>query len=77
MKIIRSESQDGMNTPDIAMIPLFVSWGIRRCNLKGCKRNPTTIVANTQAPAFGMCEDHFQEASNTVGDYNLELEFDS
>ncbi len=75
MKIIRDENQNGMNTPCISIIPLLVGWGIKRCNIVNCKNNPTTIISGTEAPVFGMCENHFQEAANTKGNYNLKLEF--
>lgn len=75
MNIIRDNEQDGMNTPAISMIPLLVSWGIKRCNVVDCKNNPTTIVSGTEAGTFGMCEHHFQEASETPGNYKLSLEF--
>lgn len=75
MEIIRDENQDGMNTPSMFMVPLLVSWGIKRCNLKDCKNNPTTIITGTEAGVFGMCEDHFQEAKKTEGKFKMSLEF--
>jgi hypothetical protein len=76
MNVIRDIEQDKLN--DVAapsMIPLFIDWRISRCNLKGCKNKPTTIVTNTGTRAFGMCEAHFQEAINTKGPYKVILEF--
>lgn len=75
MNIIKDPKQAGMNTAAISMIPLLVSWKIKRCNIAGCTENPTTIVSIKEAPTFGMCEHHYQEASNTKGDYKLCLEF--
>ncbi len=58
MKIIRDEVTAGL-----AMIPLFCDWGIRRCNVEDCTDRPTTIVAGIEeAPVFGLCEDHHNEA---------------
>ena len=76
MNIIRDEEQDGISTPAFPIIPLLVQWGIKRCNLAGCKNNPTTIIAGTDAPVFGMCEHHFQEATKFDGNVKLSLEFD-
>lgn len=79
MNIIRDAEQDGMNTPAISMIPIFVSWGIRRCNIVDCKNNPTTIITNIPdvpgISALGMCEHHYQEAVNTKGNYKFNAEF--
>lgn len=66
------------------MIPLFVDWGIKRCNIKGCKNKPSTIVRVTpdEYPAepkgfsFGLCEGHYQEGKAQEGTVQLELEFD-
>lgn len=74
MKVIREDNQDGMDTPSIFMVPLLVSWGIQRCNVKDCANNPTTIIAETEAPVFGMCEQHYQEAIKK-GKLTLQLEF--
>lgn len=75
MRVIREEDQDGMNTPSIMMVPLLVSWDIKRCNIKDCANNPTTIIADTEAPVFGMCEDHYQKFSKTEGKVNLSLDY--
>jgi hypothetical protein len=76
MNIIRDPNQAGMSTHAIQMVPLLTHWGIRRCNIAGCKESPTTIVsAIPDCPTFGMCEGHFQEAINTAGNYKLNLEF--
>jgi len=59
------------------MIPLFFDWGIRRCNVKGCKNRPSTIVTQLEEGVrpCGFCEQHFQEA-NVPGGKRFELEFD-
>ena len=72
MKIIRDEEYGG-----IMMIPLFCDWNIRRCNVRGCRNKPTTIIAQAREdiPVFGLCEEHFQEA-NVPGGAKFDLEFD-
>lgn len=72
MKIVRDERLFGL-----AMIPLLVDWGIRRCNVKGCRARPNTIVQGLapDVPLCGFCEEHFQEA-NVPGGTKFELEFD-
>jgi hypothetical protein len=69
MKIIRDEEGFG-----IFMIPLFVDWHIKRCNIKGCTEEPNTIITGTQAGAFGLCEKHFQEG-NQGHPVEIKLEF--
>jgi len=73
VKIIRDEECGG-----IMMIPLFVDWNIRRCNVEGCTNKPTTIVAQLaeDVPVCGFCEEHFQKM-NTPGGVNVTLEFDN
>ena len=72
MKIIRDEEFGG-----VMMIPLFVDWNIRRCNVQGCTNEPTTIVQGIakDIPLCGFCEGHFQEM-NTPGGIAVTLEFD-
>jgi hypothetical protein len=72
MKIIRDEEFGG-----VMMIPLFVDWHVRRCNVKGCTNEPNTIVQGLAPgiPLCGFCEEHFQEA-NTPDGTNFTLEFD-
>jgi hypothetical protein len=69
MAIIRDEETGG-----IAMIPLFVEWGVHRCNVIRCTEVPTTIVTNLDPNCgsrvgiiAGFCEKHFQEASKEGG----------
>lgn len=69
MKIIRDEEGFGL-----FMIPLFVDWGIKRCNVVDCTEKPNTIITNTDAPIFGLCEEHFQEG-NVPGGTNYSLEW--
>lgn len=71
MKVIRDEECGG-----IMMLPILIDWDIHRCNVKGCKNEPTTIVTETEAPVFGLCEDHYQEGVEK-GKMKLELEFDN
>ena len=70
MRIIRDEATNGL-----MMIPLFVDWHIRRCNIVGCHEKPNTIIAGTEAGAFGLCEEHFQ-IGNVPGGATIQLEFD-
>ena len=72
MNIIRDEETFGL-----FMIPLFVDWNIRRCNVKDCTEKPTTIVTGAQegVPAFGLCEHHYQE-SKELGRFEYKLIFD-
>jgi len=69
MNIIRDEEMHGL-----MMIPLFQQWNIHRCNIKGCKEKPTTIITGTTAGMFGMCENHYQKGKDK-GTMTLELEF--
>jgi len=72
MKIIRDEELFGLD-----MIPLFVEWGVKRCNVAGCRAKPTTIVQGLAGgiPLAGFCEEHFQQA-NVPGGTKFKLEFD-
>ena len=71
MQVIRDEISYGL-----MMIPLFVQWGIRRCNQEGCTNMPNTIIAGTEAGTFGLCEEHYQ-AGNKEGGYKYKLVFDN
>ena len=76
MNIIRDESQNGMAGPCITMIPLFVQWGINRCNIAGCLNAPTTIVSGISgAPVFGICEAHYIQFTSEDKFVNITLEF--
>lgn len=72
MKIIRDEEAFGL-----FMIPLFVDWNVRRCNVEGCTDKPTTIIQGIAegVPLCGFCETHFQEG-NVPGGSKFTLEFD-
>ena len=70
MHIIRDEVTFGL-----AMIPLFVDWNVRRCNVDGCTDRPNTIVTGTEAEIFGLCEEHYQEG-NVPGGTTYNLVFD-
>ncbi|MFH0938221.1 MAG: hypothetical protein V1899_02935 [Planctomycetota bacterium] len=73
MEIIRDNELGG-----VMMIPLFVDWQIRRCNVKGCRAVPTTIIAghDEAGRAYGLCEVHFQQGNQPEG-ANLTIEFDA
>jgi hypothetical protein len=63
MNIIRDEECFGL-----MMIPLFIDWHVRRCNVENCKENPSTIVTGIEdCPPIGLCEEHFQAANQGVG----------
>lgn len=65
MKIIRDEETYG-----IMMIPLFMDWGIRRCNVKGCISKPTTIITEVDGHPglrYGLCENHYKEGRQPGG----------
>ncbi len=72
MRIIRDE--EGMG---IFMIPLLVDWGIKRCNVVGCRNKPNTIISQLgeDIPVSGFCEEHFQEG-NVPDGTTLTLEWD-
>ena len=73
MQVIRDTELGG-----IMMIPLFVEWRIRRCNVKGFVAMPNTIIRRQEfdgnAITFGLCEEHFQQG-NTPEGTTLSLEF--
>jgi hypothetical protein len=73
MNIIRDEEYGG-----IMMIPLFCDWGVKRCNVKGCKKEPSTIITQLQPdlPPVGLCEDHFQAANKPDGGKKYTFVFD-
>lgn len=71
MNVIRDEEMGG-----IMMFPIFCDWKIRRCNLKGCRNKPTSIITGTPSPRpFGMCEEHYQKGVK-AGKVSLIIEFD-
>lgn len=77
MQIIRDDSQNGMTTPCITMIPLLVQWGIKRCNIEDCKNSPTTIISGLEgAPVFGICEEHYTDFTKEDKVVNIILNFD-
>lgn len=77
MNIIRDESQKGMKTPCIRMIPLLAQWQINRCNIKHCTEPPTTIIAGVKdVPVFGLCENHFSEVTKEDKVVTILLDFD-
>jgi len=74
MPIIRDEHCGG-----IMMIPLWSQWGIRRCNMQGCRNKPSTIVTGQdagEAGVFGLCDPHWKQLSSTPGGVDIRLEFD-
>jgi len=61
----------------VTMLPLFMDWNIRRCNVKDCRTKPTTIISEPdQKLIFGLCEEHFQQG-NVPGGCTYNLEFDN
>ncbi len=71
MNIIRDEELCGL-----LMIPLLVDWRITRCNVRGCRNEPNTIVTQTEAGIFGLCEECYQKA-NTPDGCTFDLVFDN
>ena len=72
MRVIRDNELFGL-----MMIPLFVDWGIKRCNIQGCRNKPNTLITETndEVPVYGLCEEHFQ-AGNQGTPIDIMLEFD-
>jgi hypothetical protein len=60
MSIIRDEEMFGL-----AMIALLHQWGIKRCNVKDCNQEPTTIVTGVSDCPLGLCEIHYNEFKET------------
>jgi hypothetical protein len=80
MAIIRDQHCGG-----ILMIPLLHQWGVRRCNIEGCREKPNTIITGPDAgeaeiyglsEIYGLCNDHWHELSDTPGEVSITLEFD-
>lgn len=69
MNIIRDEEMFGM-----MMIPLLISWGVKRCNVRDCKDKPTTIITGLIKQPFGLCEKHYIE-SKEIGKLAYTLDF--
>ncbi len=67
MNIIRAAPDDPIER--FAMISLLVSWGIKRCNVKGCTEIPTTYIGNIEGldKSLAMCDKHFEEGSRPDG----------
>lgn len=67
MNIIRDNELNG-----IMMIPLFLQWGIKRCNVKDCKERHTTILTGTEVGAIGLCEKHYADVKKGKVDFIIE-----
>ena len=74
MRIIRDDQLGGLG-----MIPLLIDWGMRRCNVKGCKNQPNTIIANSGdgVPPYALCEEHYQMCNTPDGPKTLTLVWDT
>ena len=73
MRIIRDDDDSSFE-----MIAVLIDWGIKRCNVKGCKSIPNTIVAGipkAKAP-IGLCEEHFQKANQPTGPVTYKFVWD-
>ena len=72
MTIIRAEN--GLTTT--AHLSLMIIWGVKRCNVAGCKNHPNTIVTGQMEDGtiLGFCEEHYQQA-NVPGGSGFTLEF--
>ena len=64
MKIIRDPETAGVFT-----MALCIDWGVRRCNVRGCRERPTTIITGVseEVPTLGLCEPHFEEGDTPDG----------
>jgi hypothetical protein len=73
MAIIRAEN--GWTSP--AQLALMITWGVKRCNVAGCKHRPNTIATGLMEDGtiLGFCEEHYQQA-NVPGGSKFTLEFD-
>ncbi len=73
MEIIRDP-----DTANIYTAALAITWGLRRCNCRGCRERVTTIIARAgeKVPTFALCEKHYQEGAQPGG-CKLDLVFDS
>ena len=45
----------------IMIIPLLVSWGINKCDVKDCKNYPNAILTFENGFIAGCCEEHYLE----------------
>ncbi len=69
MKVIRDDELLGFG-----MIPLFVDWNVRRCNMKDCTNRPSTILTDVhpEVSLAGLCEPHYQEFLQEDGSCQFE-----
>lgn len=74
MAVIRTHN--GWISP--AQLALMIEWGVRRCNVQGCKNKPNTIVTGMMEDhtILGFCEKHYQEG-NVPGGAKFTLVFDN
>jgi hypothetical protein len=65
MRIIREKNGD----VSLSMLAEFTDYGVSRCNVSGCHETPSTLILDMQPnwPPIGMCETHFQEATQPGG----------
>lgn len=73
MKIIRDESFMG-NTFTTC---LGIDWGIRRCNIEGCRETALGAIVSDpeRGVTYGLCEEHYQMIANAPGGMNIKLDF--
>lgn len=69
MQIIRDEGGG------VSATLLCISWNLKRCNIKDCTEQPTTIITETVAPVFALCENHYKDCIEKKN-VTLSLEFD-
>jgi len=72
VRIIRDPDTAGIETCCLA-----ITWGLRRCNYRGCTQRVTTIIAQggEDVPVFALCEKHYQQGAQPGGT-RLDLVFD-
>lgn len=74
LRIIRDDGIFG----HITTTCLGIDWGIRRCNIKGCRE--TTLGAIVSDPEnkiiYGLCEKHYTEIHDGTQDKSMTIELD-
>lgn len=75
MSLIRTEDGD-----IIWMIPVLCQYGLKRCNVVGCRNKPTTIDTDSAPRPYALCEEHYQQflkESKEKGKAEIHLEWNN